>query len=34
MHCREGRPDLIEIRIAPHGGIRGRCSLLATFNGL
>ena len=27
MHCRQGQPDFIEIRIAPHGGMRGRCSL-------
>jgi transposase len=27
MHCRQGQPDFIEIRITPHGGIRGRCSL-------
>jgi len=27
MHCRQGQPEAIEIRIAPHGGMRGRCSL-------
>jgi transposase len=26
MHCRQGQPNFIEIRITPHGGIRGRCS--------
>ena len=26
MHCHEDQPELIEIRIEPHGGIRGRCS--------
>ena len=26
MHCRQGRPESIEIRVEPHGGIRGRCS--------
>jgi len=27
MHCRQGKAEAIAIRIAPHGGIRGRCSL-------
>ena len=27
MHCRRGQPDFIESRIAPHRGMRGRCSL-------
>jgi len=27
LHCRQGQPEAIEIRIVPHGGIRGRCSL-------
>jgi transposase len=26
MHGRQGRPKSIEIMVAPHGGIRGRCS--------
>ena len=26
MHCRNGRPQSIEILLDPHGGIRGRCS--------
>jgi transposase len=26
LHCAEQQPELIEIRIEPHGGIRGRCS--------
>ena len=26
MHCHEGQPELIEIMVEPHGGIRGRCS--------
>ena len=26
MHCYDGQPELIEITVAPHGGIRGRCS--------
>jgi hypothetical protein len=26
MSCRQGEPECIEIRVAPHGGIRGRCS--------
>jgi transposase len=26
MLCREGQPELIEIIVEPHGGIRGRCS--------
>jgi transposase len=26
MHCSQGRPQLIEITVKPHGGIRGRCS--------
>jgi hypothetical protein len=24
MHCHEGQPELIEIMVEPHGGIRGR----------
>lgn len=27
MQCHQGQPESIEIRIAPHRGIRGRCSL-------
>jgi transposase len=26
MLCREGQPELIEIMVGPHGGIRARCS--------
>jgi hypothetical protein len=26
MHCHEGQPELIEIMVEPHGGIRGHCS--------
>ena len=26
MHCHEGQPELIEIMVEAHGGIRGRCS--------
>jgi transposase len=27
MHCAQGQAEFIDIRIAPHGGMRGRCSL-------
>jgi len=27
MRCSQGRPESIEVTVAPHGGIRGRCSL-------
>ena len=26
MPCRQGQPQSIEIKLEPHGGIRGRCS--------
>jgi transposase len=26
MRSRKGRPEWIEIKLEPHGGIRGRCS--------
>src|SRR5258708_33535625 len=26
MHCRQGKPECIEITLAAHGGMRGRCS--------
>lgn len=26
LHCRDGRPQSIEITVKPHAGIRGRCS--------
>lgn len=26
LHCPQGQPESIEICVAPHGGIRGRCS--------
>ena len=31
MHCHEGQPELIEIMVEPHGGIRGRCSQCKRF---